>query len=131
MELKEKNDKWLRYAVDFPVARPTKYKEHNTAFGDYYQPTEDWTTYLYAWAEVDSGPSRKFWAARQLHAEATHVITIRWREDFNPTRVVRFKWTDRGGYTHTAYPLGPAVNQDANRNRFLEFVVAENVEDIA
>jgi dienelactone hydrolase len=38
LELKEKNDKWLRYAVDFPVARPTKHKEHNIAFGDYYQP---------------------------------------------------------------------------------------------
>jgi predicted esterase len=38
LQLKEKNNKWLHYAVNFPVARPTKYKEHNTAFGEYYQP---------------------------------------------------------------------------------------------
>jgi predicted esterase len=38
LQLKEKDNKWLHYAVDFPVARPTKYKEYNTAFGEYYQP---------------------------------------------------------------------------------------------
>src|SRR4030042_714841 len=29
---------WLRYDVKFPVAKPTKYKENNIAYGEYYQP---------------------------------------------------------------------------------------------
>jgi predicted esterase len=40
LQLKETNSKWLHYAVDFPIARPTSCKEHNTALGEYYQPSE-------------------------------------------------------------------------------------------
>ncbi len=29
---------WFRYAVRFPVAKPTRYEENNIAYGDYYQP---------------------------------------------------------------------------------------------
>ncbi len=40
LQLKGTNDKWLHYAVDFPIAKPTNHKEHNTAFGEYYQPSQ-------------------------------------------------------------------------------------------
>ena len=39
LRLKNTNDKWLHYDVDFPIAKPTNHKEHNTAFGEYYQPS--------------------------------------------------------------------------------------------
>ena len=38
MQLNQATKGWLRYAVKFPVARPTRYKENNTAYGEYYQP---------------------------------------------------------------------------------------------
>lgn len=40
LHLKETNTRWLRYAVDFPIARPTPYKENNTAHGEYFRPHE-------------------------------------------------------------------------------------------
>ena len=95
--------------------------------GDYRQPVPSWSAYMPAWAEVDSGPSRKFWAAKQQHEEATSVITIHWRSDFDITKVIRFTWTDTAGYAHTTYPLGPPINMDANANRWLEFACAEQV----
>lgn len=38
LHLKETTSRWLRYAVDFPTAHPTKYEENNTVFGEYFQP---------------------------------------------------------------------------------------------
>jgi len=38
LQLKETTNRWLRYAVDFPTAHPTRYEEHATALGEYYQP---------------------------------------------------------------------------------------------
>ncbi|HEX75205.1 MAG TPA: alpha/beta hydrolase family protein [Dehalococcoidia bacterium] len=38
LHLKETTGKWLRYTVDFPIAKPTRHKENNIAYGEYYQP---------------------------------------------------------------------------------------------
>jgi esterase/lipase len=38
LQLNQTTNRWLRYAVKFPVARPTGYKENNVAYGEYYQP---------------------------------------------------------------------------------------------
>jgi esterase/lipase len=38
LELNKTTGNWLRYAVKFPVAKPTKYKENNIAYGEYYRP---------------------------------------------------------------------------------------------
>lgn len=94
----------------------------------YYQDTEGWTEWVKAWAEVDSGPSRKWWAVKQLHQEASHVVTIRWWEGFDVTKEIRFVWTDSNDYEHTVYPLGPPINRDANANRWLEFACKEQVQ---
>jgi dienelactone hydrolase len=40
IHLKETNSRWLRYAVDFPTAHATQYKESNTVFGEYFQPQD-------------------------------------------------------------------------------------------
>jgi dienelactone hydrolase len=38
LELNETTRGWLRYAVKFPIAKPTRYEENNVAYGEYYQP---------------------------------------------------------------------------------------------
>lgn len=38
LQLKKKNTDWRHYTVDFPAAFPTRYKEHHTARGEYFQP---------------------------------------------------------------------------------------------
>jgi dienelactone hydrolase len=38
LHLSQTTSKWLRYVVKFAVAKPTRYKENNIAYGEYYQP---------------------------------------------------------------------------------------------
>jgi esterase/lipase len=38
LKLNKATSRWLRYTVEFPVARPTRYQENNVAYGEYYQP---------------------------------------------------------------------------------------------
>jgi esterase/lipase len=40
LQLNQTTSDWLRYAVKFAVAKPTKYEENNVAYGDYYQPSQ-------------------------------------------------------------------------------------------
>ena len=112
------------------LRHPVRIQQNNATAGgsgDYYQDTPVWEPYLDAWAEIDSGPSRKFYAAKQVHEEATHVITIHWRSDFDWSKEIRFVWTDAADRTHTAYPLGPPANLDGQANQWLEFVCVERV----
>ena len=38
LQLKKDNTDWRHYTVDFPSAFPTRYEEHHTARGEYFQP---------------------------------------------------------------------------------------------
>lgn len=38
MQLNQTTRGWSRYVVKFPICKPTRYKENNTAYGEYYQP---------------------------------------------------------------------------------------------
>ena len=38
LHLEETTPRWLRYAVSFPTAHPTRYEENNTVRGEYLQP---------------------------------------------------------------------------------------------
>jgi len=38
LDLKQTTSRWSRYEVDFPTAHPTKYRENNTARGEYFRP---------------------------------------------------------------------------------------------
>jgi predicted esterase len=38
LRLKKENTGWRHYTVDFPAAFPTRYEEHHTARGEYFQP---------------------------------------------------------------------------------------------
>ena len=37
-KLEKETEGWLRYAVDFPTARPTRHEKNNIVHGDYFQP---------------------------------------------------------------------------------------------
>ena len=41
LRLKQTTRSWTCYSVDFPVAQPTRYKENNTACGEYFRPNID------------------------------------------------------------------------------------------
>ena len=41
LHLEETTKNWLRYAVDFPIAQPTRYKENNTGRGEYFYPRDE------------------------------------------------------------------------------------------
>ena len=41
LRLKQTTKAWTRYSIDFPVAQPTRYKENNTAYGEYFRPNTD------------------------------------------------------------------------------------------
>lgn len=41
LQLKHTNRTWTHYSVDFPVAKPTRYKENNTVYGEYFRPNTD------------------------------------------------------------------------------------------
>lgn len=68
LQLKETNSKYSRYSVDFPVALPTSHKEHNTALGDYYQPSQGdnlpLAILVHGWGDRSATPCRLF--ARDL-----------------------------------------------------------------
>ncbi len=38
LKLKEANNKWLYYTVDFPSAQPTTREQNNVAYGEYFRP---------------------------------------------------------------------------------------------
>lgn len=40
LHLKEATVNWRHYDIDFPVAQPTQYPEHNTGYGEYFCPPE-------------------------------------------------------------------------------------------
>jgi len=89
--------------------------EENTGTSEdatYREKVESWTAYLEVWAAVDTGASRQFWAAKQVHPELTHLITFRYRGDFDPSKEIRFTWVDGRDVSHTCYPVGPAIDVD-------------------
>ncbi len=41
LRLKQTSKRWLHYTVDFPIAQPTQYQEHNIARGEYFRPCSE------------------------------------------------------------------------------------------
>jgi len=62
LQLNEKNGRWLHYSVDFLIAKPTTYKEHNTALGEYFQPVtgNNWplAILVHGWGDRSITPCR-------------------------------------------------------------------------
>lgn len=101
--------------------RITIEKDTGTSEGSYYDVQESWGTLGEAWAEIDSGGSRRYYAAQQVHPELTHLVTIPYRSDVAVTQKLRIVWG-----TRYLYPLGPPVDAKG-LHREWEFRCAEQV----
>jgi len=60
--LRQMTGRWFHYAVDFPIAKPTRYKEYNTAHGEYFRPREGYNgalaILLHGWGDRSVIPCR-------------------------------------------------------------------------
>lgn len=79
-----------------------------------------WTTALTVWARIEPLSGRALEAARQLHAEVTHRVTIRYRPGI--TAAMRVKYGSR--LLDVGYVLNP---REANEQ--LQLMCTEGVSD--
>lgn len=108
--------------------RVTIKEDTGTATDDHNERIPVWTethkNYANIPAAIDTGGSRKFWAAKQVHSEMTHLVTIRWLRGLDHTAPLRLIWTADGRNDRTLTLLGPPTNPDG-RNREYEFQCVE------
>ena len=80
LHLEETNRKWLRYVVDFPIARPTPYKENNTAHGEYFRPRKghngSLAILLHGWGDTSVIPCRLLARALVKRGTACFVLYL-------------------------------------------------------
>lgn len=43
-----------------------------------------WTTLATIWSDITSSGGREFWQAKQINAEISHMVTIRYRDKISP-----------------------------------------------
>jgi SPP1 family predicted phage head-tail adaptor len=80
--------------------------------------TETWSELATVWASVRSVSAREYYAARQVNAEVTHRVAIRYRSDVTP--LMRLIWGSR------TLEIVSALDKDG-RERFLELLCTEVV----
>ncbi len=75
----------LRHRVDLqsPPARPARNAATN-------ETADDWLSVARCWAEVRTLNGRELLYAQQVQAEASAIVTIRWRPGVDRTMRVRF-----------------------------------------
>lgn len=79
-----------------------------------------WTTTIPAWARIEPLSGRALEAAKQLHAEVTHRVTIRYRPGI--TAAMRLKYGAR--LMEIGYVLNPGET-----NEQLQLLCTEGVSD--
>lgn len=90
-------------------------RDEGTTVGSYNEPVADWQHFAWAWAEIDTGSSRKFYAAQQVHQDLTHLVTMPWLDALVITEKLRIKWG-----TRTLKLLGPPIDV---RGRHMEYEI--------
>jgi len=86
------------------------------------QHVESWTNLFSSVpAELDTGGSRKFYAAQQVHKELTHLVTTRFLNTLVISDKLRIAWGSR-----TLNLLGPPIDV-LNRRHEYEFRCVEHV----
>lgn len=88
-------------------------KTHNS----YGELEESWIDVCTLWASFSNQHGRKFFMAKQVHAELTEIVTIRYRKDILPN--VRIKYGDR-----MLELIAPPINPGEG-NRYLELLCKE------
>jgi SPP1 family predicted phage head-tail adaptor len=111
--------------------RITIQRDTGTEVDDHNQRVPVWTGPPYfenVFAAIDTGGSHKFYAAQQVHAELTHLVTIRFLRNLDHTARMRIVWHEDGQADRTLWPMGPPVNPDG-RHKELEFRCKERTNE--
>ena len=80
-------------------------------------PQKTWATYATVYAAIDPMNGREFWNARQVDADVTGKVTIRFRTDVQAKHRIVYG-------TRTLYLASPPMDMDGRR-RYLQMVVKE------
>lgn len=85
------------------------------------EPVERWRTAFEAWAAVEPVSGREYWQARQVQADVTHKVTVRYRAGLSAG--MRVKWGGR--YLYLTEPPRDLME----RHQWLEFFCKEAPEE--
>jgi predicted esterase len=92
LQLRETTSKWSHYTVKFPVARPTRYKENNVAFGDYYQPRRgtNWplAILVHGWGDRSLLPCRLMAQDLSKRGIASFIVYLVFHQRRMPDEVI-------------------------------------------
>ena len=84
--------------------------------------TEAWTTYLTSWASIETGNGREFFAAKQVMADLTHTVRIRYYSGIRPD--MRIAYLDLKTNTTRYFNIRAILNPD-ERNEMLTMQATE------
>lgn len=85
--------------------------------------TEAWATLADVWASIASGAGREYFAAKQVIADLSHTLVIRWIAGVTPDMRVRFDDPKRGG--ESRYFNIRAVASDDERSEMITLQCSE------
>lgn len=90
--------------------------DDDTKVNEMGERVEDWQAIYTVWGSIEPISGRELWLAQQAKSEATHKITIRYRDDLKSSdRVVKG--------SRTFYLIEPP--REIGRGEHLEFLVKE------
>jgi SPP1 family predicted phage head-tail adaptor len=85
--------------------------------------SETWADHYTCWASISSSGGREFYQARQVNAELTHEVSIRFKAGI--TAIMRIKYTDPKDSNAIRYLEIRAVNNPDQRRRMLSLMCRE------
>ena len=88
------------------------------AIGTSYEPTESWVVYAQRWASIDALSGQEFWSAKQVNAENT--VRMRMRYCHGVTTKMRVEYDNR------IFTIDSIVNT-GELNREMILMVTEEV----
>lgn len=102
--------------------RITIERDTGTSTDGYNDPVEDWGDYFVEIpAFIDTGGTRKFYAAQQVHDELTHLVVVPFIAALDIGEKIRITWGSR-----TLNLLGPPIDV-LGKQKELEFRCVEDV----
>ena len=94
--------------------RITIERDTGTATDAGNNPVEDWNDYhIEIPASIDTGGTRQFYAAKQVHGELTHLVKIPFIAGLDITAKLRITWGSR-----TLNLLGPPIDALGGRTEY-------------
>jgi SPP1 family predicted phage head-tail adaptor len=72
--------------------------------------SEAWSSIHQCWASIETGNGREFFAARQVMADLTHTIRMRYRAGLSPA--MRVRYTDQKTQATRYFDIKSILNPD-------------------